>query len=323
MRSVSYRALVATAAAGLLAVSVAAAQGLPAFAPLNPMAASRSGVYFQPYRPPSPGKWTAAVSLDYGSAIERSFFSAADYTLDAEILRLDVTLGHDLGPRAFVMAEAGAGGAYAGFMDGFLNWYHRTFGFRVEQRDLRPTDQFLYEVVLPDGSSRFARAERPVSRRSAIGCRLPVRPLAPVGTLDHAADVHGADGLWARGGISQPAQHGAGSTRTAPGARGWPRPGLHALSRRSRVVQHETFVSANGGARYRFWGRQSLYANVFYHSPYYHDTDLPALDRRELSLDFGWLLATHGGADWRIGMTEDLEPGGPGIDLIFRLGRDF
>jgi hypothetical protein len=29
------------------------------------------------------------------------------------------------------------------------------------------------------------------------------------------------------------------------------------------------------------------------------------------------------GAEWRIGMTEDVQPGGPGIDLIFRLGRAF
>jgi hypothetical protein len=89
------------------------------------------------------------------------------------------------------------------------------------------------------------------------------------------------------------------------------------------LVQRETFAAASSGLRARVWGRQSLYANVFYHSPYYHDTMLPALDRRELSLDFGWILRTHRGAEWRIGMTEDLEPGGPAVDLVFRLGRSF
>ena len=44
-----------------------------------------------------------------------------------------------------------------------------------------------------------------------------------------------------------------------------------------------------------FWGHQSLYGNLFYHSPYYHETTLPALDRRELSLDFGWILDDEGG----------------------------
>ena len=84
--------------------------------------------------------------------------------------------------------------------------------------------------------------------------------------------------------------------------------------------QRTTFLSASSGARWRFWGRQSLYANLIYHSPYYHDTTIPALDRRELSLDFGWILATRAGREWRLGLTEDLEPGGPAVDLVFRLG---
>jgi hypothetical protein len=84
--------------------------------------------------------------------------------------------------------------------------------------------------------------------------------------------------------------------------------------------QRTAFVSASSGMRWRFWGRQSLYANLFYHSPYYHDTTIPALDRRELSLDFGWILTTRHGAEWRLGLTEDLEPSGPGVDLVFRLG---
>ena len=78
--------------------------------------------------------------------------------------------------------------------------------------------------------------------------------------------------------------------------------------------------SGSSGLRWRFWGRQSIYGNLFAHSPYYHDTAIPALDRRELSLDFGWILATRGGREWRLGLTEDLEPGGPGVDLVFRLG---
>ena len=44
-----------------------------------------------------------------------------------------------------------------------------------------------------------------------------------------------------------------------------------------------------------------LYGNLFYHSPYYAHTSLPALDRRELSLDFGWMLRgrkSSGMANW-------------------------
>ena len=56
--------------------------------------------------------------------------------------------------------------------------------------------------------------------------------------------------------------------------------------------------------------------------PYYHDTTMPALDRRELSLDFGWILATRAGREWRLGLTEDLEPGGPGSRSGLPAGGD-
>ena len=87
--------------------------------------------------------------------------------------------------------------------------------------------------------------------------------------------------------------------------------------------QRELFLAVTSGLRARVWGRQALYANLFYHSPYYQNTSLPALDRRDLSLDFGWILDAGRGGEWRVGLTEDLEPGGPGVDLVLRVGRSF
>jgi hypothetical protein len=86
--------------------------------------------------------------------------------------------------------------------------------------------------------------------------------------------------------------------------------------------QRQLFVGFTSGLKLRVWGHQWAFANLFYHSPYYYDTTLPALDLRELSLDFGLALMTRTG-EWRLGMTEDLEPGGPGVDLVLRLGRTF
>jgi hypothetical protein len=87
--------------------------------------------------------------------------------------------------------------------------------------------------------------------------------------------------------------------------------------------QREVFLAATSGLRVRIWDRHSVFGNLFYHSPYYQNTTLPALDGRELSLDFGWILETGGGDEWRFGLTEDLEPGGPGVDLVVRVGRTF
>ena len=61
--------------------------------------------------------------------------------------------------------------------------------------------------------------------------------------------------------------------------------------------QREVFAAGNAGLRWRFWGRQSLFGNFFVHSPYYHETGVSALDQRDVSLDFGWILAgEHGRA---------------------------
>jgi hypothetical protein len=87
--------------------------------------------------------------------------------------------------------------------------------------------------------------------------------------------------------------------------------------------QRTAFIGVSSGLRHQLWGSHSIYANLFYHSPYYNRTSFPALDRRELSLDFGWILTNRNGAEWRMGLTEDLEPGGPGVDLVFRVGTAF
>src|SRR5918994_436033 len=128
-------------------------QGLPEFAPLNPMSSSRSGLYYQPFREPAPGRWTAALAVEYASVIEYNRLIQADYILDSELLRISLGLSRDLGARSFVMVGASVEGAYAGFLDGFLDWYHGALGIEVIERERRPRDRFLYTVTLPDGNS--------------------------------------------------------------------------------------------------------------------------------------------------------------------------
>jgi hypothetical protein len=299
---------------------VVQAQGLPAYSPINPVADSRTALGFEPYRAPRPGQWSLGLSLDYGSAIELALASRADYTLDAELLRLRLSVARDLSPSVFLMADVAAQGSYAGFLDGFLNWYHDLIGIRLEAREDRPNDAFLYRLDLPDG---IGRTRRPSDLflgdvRLAAGLRLNphLQTLALV-TLPTATGPGGygrgvpAAGLitTVRAPLAEPLLYegslGLGYTPTHGDL---------------EPYQHTTFVSGSSGLRWRFWGRQSVYANLFYHSPYYHDTTIGPLDQRELSLDFGWMLATKGGKEWRIGMTEDLEPNGPAIDIVFRLG---
>ena len=300
--------------------SRAAAQGLPAWDPINPLAASRSPLAFEPYRRPRPDGWSAELALDYASAIESGLEPAARYDLDAELLRLRLRLGRDLGPSSFVELEAGAGGSYAGFLDGFLNWYHGLLGIALEERERRPRDAFLYRLELPDGPAVERRPSAlflgdlrlTAGRRFGPHFQAVASLSLPTSTAPEGYGrgvVAGAVVTTLRASIVEPLVY-EGSV------------GLGYAPTHGDLERHQrtTFVSASSGLRWRFWGRQALYGNLFVHSPYYHDTTIRALDRRDLAFDFGWILATRSGREWRLGLTEDLEPGGPGIDLVFRLG---
>src|SRR5918997_420513 len=129
------------------------AQGLPVFAPLNPVASSRSGVYFQPLNDQAGRGWSTQVAMDYASLIEYNQLDRADYVLDSEILRVSFGAARNLGERTFVQLNGFVGGSYSGFLDGFLDWYHGTLGIRVSEREQRPQDRFGYSIRLPDGRS--------------------------------------------------------------------------------------------------------------------------------------------------------------------------
>lgn len=303
-----------------LSTSLAAAQGLPSYEPINPVATSRSGVYFQPYVDPRAGALRIALNLDYASTIEYNIPGPRPmYLLDAELMRLSLAATRDVSARDFVLAEASVNGAYNGFLDGFLNWYHHLFGFRMPERAMRPKDQFTYALVLPNGTS-LQRSPSDMflgDLRLGVGRRwTPELQTVLTATLPTSTAPDG----YGRGTVSVSVLNTyrarLASRLTFEGGLGIGATPTHgALT----PYQRSVFLSVSPGLRFRFWGRQALFANLFYHSPYYHDTQLPALDRRELSLDFGWLLATKRG-DWKIAFTEDLSPNGPAIDFIFRFG---
>jgi len=301
----------------------ALAQGLPSFAPLNPISSSRSGLYYQPLREPAPGRWVTAMALDYASIIEDNQTPVADYVLDSEVLRMSLGLSRDLGVRSFLLLEASAGGAYAGFMDGFLDWYHGALGIRMSERDRRPRDRFLYEITLPDGrmiqrsrSNLFLDDLRVgLGFRPSSGLQTVVSLTVPTSTgpVGYGRGVPSLNLLNTVGALLSPRVHYEGSLGLGY------TPTNGSLAR----LQRELFVAVTSGARVMVWGHNSVFANLFYHSPYYQGTTLWSLDRRELSLDFGWIVQTRTGGEWRVGMTEDLEPGGPGVDLVLRFGRTF
>lgn len=303
--------------------SAGQSQGLPGFAPLNPVGSSRSGLHFEPYHEPAPGRWVGSVALDYGSVIEYNLLPRADYVLDSELLRLNLGLSRDLDSRAFLLVDASLGGAYEGFLDGFFDWYHGALGIRVSERDIRPRDQYLYAITIPDGRTiRRARSNLFLGDlRLGFGIRHnPALQTVVSLTLPTSTGPAG----YGRG---VPSLSVLSTVRARPSPRlryeGSIAVGFTPRHGSLAELQREAFLAVTSGFRARVWGRQSVFANLFYHSPFYNGTSLPALDQRDLSLDFGWILETRRGGEWRVGLTEDLEPGGPGVDLVLRVGRTF
>jgi Protein of unknown function (DUF3187) len=263
------------------------------------------------------------MALDYASIIEYNKMPEADYVLDSELLRVSLGLSRDLGARTFLMVEASAGGAYAGFMDGLLDWYHGALGIRVSERESRPRDRFLYEITLPDGST-VQRSRSSLfldDLRVGLGFRASARLQTVVsvtlptstGPAGYGRGVPSLSLLNTMGALLSPRVQYEGSFGL----------GFTPANGNLARLQRELFLALTSGVRVLIWGRNSVFANLFYHSPYYQGTTLPSLDRRELSLDFGWVVQTRTGGEWRVGMTEDLEPGGPGVDLVLRFGRTF
>ena len=299
------------------------AQGLPSLRPINPVAASRSGVSFEPFRDPRPGRWVADVGLEYASTIEYNVVPEASFLLDSELLRVRATVSRDLSRKTFLLAEAELLGAYDGIFDGVLEWYHGLLGIEIPERERRPRNDFLYATDLAGREPLLREPEDLFLGDVRLGVGLRVHPrvqslvaltlptnTGPAGygrgevsaSLLNTARLPLTPRLVFEGSLS------GGYTPSHGPLAGW---------------QRELFLAGSSGLRWRFWGRQSLYGNLFLHSPYYHDTDLLALDRRDFAFDFGWILGGSGGRELRVGMTEDLEPGGPAVDLVFRVGGRF
>jgi hypothetical protein len=283
---------------------------------MNPLLTSRSGLYFQPYLDPTRA-WDLRLLVDYASLVEFADVPDARMVLDAELLRMELSAIRNWGP-VFFGGTFSYNGVYPGFLDGFLDWYHDLIGLEVKARTLRPRNAYLFTVDLPNGEAiarprpagflgdlRLVAGHRHTrSWQTAVSLTLPT---GPEGFGRDAASVSAITTV-----RTDPTRRLVGEFSAGLGfapARGSLRP-----------FQETVFHHASAGARLRFWGRQALFLNVFYQSPNYHATTLTTLDQRELTLDYGFLLKARRGPEWFLGMTEDLEPKGPAIDLAFRIG---
>ena len=321
MPSRNQASIVALLALALAAPGMLPAQALPAYAASNPMVQRRTGLATLPWI--DEGKrWGLSIVTDYASSIEFADFDDIDYLVDAELLLVGVTATRRVGDRGFLLVSGSLQGAYDGFLDGFLDWYHDLLGITLPARDARPRNAFGYAVAITGepprtyessggflGDVRLGAGIQPSRHfQAALSVTLPTgtgpegfrRGVVSVNATSTLRSVFGRNAAFLYEGTL-----GAGYT---------PAHGDF------KDLQQTLFLMITQGVRARVTGPFHLYANLIYHSALYHDTGTRQLDGRELSIDTGGIFRFKRGPEWILGLVEDLEPGGPAIDVGFRLG---
>ena len=310
------------AALVLVVPAGAVAQDIPPYVPANPLIESRSALYGQPFISPRHG-WGVRLVTDYYNAVEVSQSAGSaprQSTFDAEVLQADLWLTRDVSRRIFVLANVPVRGGYSGFLDGFLIWYHHFINLPVPARDELPRNTFRWSVALPDTTVERARPGTFVGdARAGMGVRLGRAQV--IGTVTLPTATLGSDG-WTRhvvGGSLALVADLVRTSRVVVDANG--SIGLTPTNGRLARYQRSAFVAGMVTGRWRFIGQQALFFGVWTQSSNWKGTGFDAVDDVEAVMDYGFLL--HLNRRWpelQLGMTEDLIPRGPAMDVGFTVG---
>ncbi|HJR43735.1 MAG TPA: DUF3187 family protein [Gemmatimonadaceae bacterium] len=304
-----------------LLAQLPALDGLPTHAPINPSSVRRTGLFMAPYVMPSAG-WRVGLSLDYGNAIEAAPIrtDGTRYLFDGEIMRLQLDASRDLGENVFLAMSVNAEGSYDGKLDGFIDWVHHRMGHYMEGRETRPRNRYSDTLII-GGSEPLVRDKAPLAlgdarvtlgRRHNESNQTLVSVTIPTG---------GSTELMGRGVPSFAVVH----TLRAPFGSRWLYEGTAGVGYTPAhgalaTMQRELFGSASSGIRVRLGDTHALYYFVFMHSPYYRGTGVRELEGPEISQDFGWIVRTGDGREWRVGLTEDVIADDQALDVVFKIG---
>ena len=295
------------------------AQWLPAYRSISPIMASRSALGFQPIVA-SDSRWHGGFQFDYGNVLEQQTRPHADLVLDGELMRAELTLGRSFG-RWFTQGALSLESAQRGKLDGFINWWHGVFGFSEAVREARPEGLYEYLIALSDTDSLFREqgglalgdARITVGYQHARNWQTSLIVSLP---------TNGRPTGWGLQtialGLTTTGRAELAKTRLFwEGSLGL---GYTPTSGDLSEYQRTTFVNGSSGFRLRLIGQQAIYGNLILHSAAWKSTTLPALDKLDVSLDFGFLLKPGNGPEIILGMVEDPYPFGPAVDMVLRAG---
>jgi hypothetical protein len=292
--------------------------GPPLYAPQNPIEANRSVLFAPPLLMPAE-QWSTSIAYDYASAIELYGTGTRQVLLDAELARLQLTLTRRIDANWFVLGQVAVQGAYSGFMDTFINWYHSLVGVDYFARDVRPLNKYAYSVTYEQGKTiRYGPVDLGLAD-SKLGVGRMLGPHAQV-LLVFGIPTSTNPGYQAgtlQTGLIATGELGLSSWLLCTGSVGigfTPRTGTLAL------YQNWFFASFSGGARFKLTWRNFLFFNIFVQTPPYKNTKLNPMDLTDFSIDFGYIFRIQKGTELWVAITEDPFPDGPALDVTFRLG---
>lgn len=310
----------AQAAAAAAAKAWSDFPGAPIFTPLSPVEYARSLLFSPPLLMPN-GSWAFSLQLDYASEILLFNNLPNSVLLDAEVGHLTFTGTFRVAPNLFVLVQGGVQGAYAGFLDAFLNAYHALLGIHYEARDLRPLNKFGYYFQSGDSRETF----------KPVGLTLQDTQLGLGWAINEQLQLLSSivvPTAWVDGYAAHTVQFGVILTWQRPFIWPWlqfqgtlgvgatPRAGGGLLQPYENVV----FGSASVGLKARLSQRNFIYANFFFQSPLYRNTGDWPLDLPDGSLDFGWMFRTDTNWEFIVGLTENPINNGPAPDIVFCFG---
>ncbi len=304
----------------LVSPALLAAQHLPPYVPVSPILTSRSPLYAQPVAPLTPG-WSGWIVTDYSNVIEqRSTSDRRTMLLDAELLQIDLWARRGIGEKNFLVVNLPLRGGYDGHLDGFLNWFHEVIDLPVPARNNRPSNEFAWRTMLPDGEFRRARPGTFIGDlRLGIGREVGSAQVTATVSLPTTT---AKEDDWGRGTMSAAVSAAVPFYRTprlaleGSLAAGWT-PTHGELARWQRT----TFIGGSAGIWWQVIGQQAIFGTLWAQSSNWRGTGFPQMDRAEITLDAGMLLRV--GRGWptiQAGITEDLLPRGPAVDVGFKLG---
>ena len=292
--------------------------GVPPWAPQNPIEANRSVLFAPPLMMPQ-GDWGLTFAFDYSSAIELYSYLSRGITLDAELGRLQIWLTRRIDDRWFVFGQVQIQGAYDGFLDPFINWYHSLLGVKYDARAIRPINKYRYSITyekdqtitygpvdLGIGDSRIGVGRMLGNHAQVLlvlGLPTSTGPGFGAGTLQTGLILMGEAPLLPFATVS--GSIGVGFT---------PKTGTLA------PYENTVFFSFSGGPRVRLSWRNFLYANLWVQTAPFHGTDLRPMDQVDFTIDFGWMFRIDPRTELWVSILEDPFPDGPALDVGFRFG---